>query len=393
MSTKPHTLLYLCTFICLSLASLFVFITTTSLDDQTISEAQGYPPPITTPLPEGQNNNGYPGPESNNLQPAPTSPPIIFTASYTTVLPLLAIDNLPEKKGMVWTYYPLTNIDPWNPMGIGWFYNYSPSLQGLNIVHGQIEFIPFWHCNNFTPTQMLTRVPATYDGYFLWLNEPDTSPEFPGGCHTLHDPVLAAGFYIEMRQTYPYAKFIGPHTYHGSDPAHQNAVNWVIQWRQEVYDYPNSTRPGGIYGEYPDVAGYGIHPYHTDRNENIGYVEDFYNQMVSWGEGEKELWVTEFTYCNVQTLTQDIQYTVNALETRTYIDRYAYWQDRKMTPTPTPIPSLTPGFDDTFDDTSQPSVPLGWCIDSGRSITLFDPDTGWTTLTEAGEAYSEVGNP
>lgn len=50
MSTKPHTLLYLCIFICLSLASLVVFITVTSLDDQTISEAQGYPPPNSNPF-------------------------------------------------------------------------------------------------------------------------------------------------------------------------------------------------------------------------------------------------------------------------------------------------------------------------------------------------------
>lgn len=97
------------------------------------------------------------------MRPAPTSPPVIFTASYTTVLPLLALDNLPEKKGMVWTWYP----------------------------------------------------------------------------------------------------------------------------------YP--TRPGGIYGEYPDVTGYGIHPYSTIPNENLAFIANFYTRMVYWGEGNKELWVTEFT--------------------------------------------------------------------------------------------------
>lgn len=44
MSTKPYTLLYVCTFLCLSVASLFAFMTATSFNVQTISEAQGYLP-------------------------------------------------------------------------------------------------------------------------------------------------------------------------------------------------------------------------------------------------------------------------------------------------------------------------------------------------------------
>ena len=273
-------------------------------------------------------------------------------------------------------------------MNIGWFYRYAPDNLGYPNVHGPIDYIPFWTCSSHDVDWMLTRVDWDYAGYFMWINEPNTGPQFPGGCHELTDWNLAADFYIQSRAAYPNAKFIGPHTYHGNNTAHQQAMNWVIQWREAVRNHPLGN------GQYPDVTGYGIHPYHTDRDQNLFYVDDYYAHMINWGEGDKELWVTEFTYCNAANIAEDIQYTVNEFENRPYVDRYAYWVDYRVTPvpSPTPTPTATPGANEDSINTTSPTVPLGWCIDPGRTISLFDPAVpGYNTLTAAGEAYRQVG--
>lgn len=266
-------------------------------------------------------------------------------------------------------------------MNIGWFYRYAPSNGPLTNVHGPIEYIPFWTCSRHTVAWMLTQVPAGYDGYFMWINEPNTGPEFPGGCPELNDVNLAAEFYILSRANYPNAKFIGPHTYHGNDQAHQQAMQWVGAWRDRVEE---------LSGEYPDVTGYGIHPYHTDRDANLAYVDDYYAHMVSWGEEDKELWVTEFAYCVAATLVVDIQYTVNEFENRPYVDRYAYWVDYREPPVPPP--TVTPGASDNDIDVEPQTAPLGWCVNPENTISLFDPNVGgYNTLSATGEIYSQVG--
>ncbi|MCL4871721.1 MAG: glycoside hydrolase family protein [Anaerolineae bacterium] len=340
------------------------------------SQAQGYPPPVTsTPTPASL--SGYPAPPAT--YPIQTATPLSFTVSHNYYIPI-TVSNLPLKKGMVWNYYLAgTNTDPWNVMNIGWFHRYAPTY-GQNDYHGPIQFIPYWGCNTLSVEYMVNTLGGDYAGYLIWLNEPDTG--MPDGCPPLSDPQAAADFYIAARAGLPYAKFIGPHTYHGNPAAHNRAMNWMREWRDKVRDHPNGN------GQYPDVTGYGIHPYSTDPLENMTFVDNFYNQMVDWGEGEKELWVTEFAYCDEDSLTADITYTVNAFETRTYVDRYAYWVDWRPTPTPAPILTVTPGANDN-DDSESPLVPMGYCVELENTIPLFRP--GFNTLTTAGETYRHLG--
>ncbi|MCL4870856.1 MAG: glycoside hydrolase family protein [Anaerolineae bacterium] len=348
------------------------------------SQAQGYPPLVTsTPTPVSL--SGYPGPAAT--YPIQTATPLSFTVSHNNYIPI-TVSNLPLKKGMVWNYYGLTNMDPWNVMNIGWFYRYGPSASGA---HGPITHIPFWPCSTLTVAYMLTKIPAGYDGYFMWLNEPNTGHE--SGCPPMQNWEAAANFYIEVRLAYPYAKFIGPHTYHGSPEAHAQAMNWVNEWREAVKNHPLGNN------QYPDVAGYGIHPYSTNKNQNEFFVDDYYGQMIAWGEGNKELWVTEFTYCNLSTMADDLEYTVNAFETRTYVDRYAYWVDWRPTPTPTPTPTpigtptstATPGANDGDSENDTPLAPMAVCVEPAtNTIALFTGD-GYNVLTQAGEIYRYLG--
>lgn len=176
---------------------------------------------------------------------------------------------------------------------------------------------------------------------------------------SLFNPYAAAQFFIDVRAAFPYAKIIGPHTNHGGDLAHQSAMFWVSQWRDDVED---------ITGSYPDVAGYGMHPYHPNPAKNEDYVDAYRDYMIDWEEEDKELWITEFGYCsdNFGTAASKIVNTVNTFETLDYVTRYAYWVD-----------SFGPL---AVEEGLVPEV----C-----TIPLYE---GYTILTETGTAYSSVGN-
>lgn len=168
----------------------------------------------------------------------------------------------------------------------------------------------------------------------------------------------AAAWYLEVRAAFPNAKFIGPHTYHFDDYTHNRALAWVAAWRTAVYNLSNPH-------QYPDVAGYGMHPFTNNRIRNLAYVEAYHNLMLSWGEGNKELWISEFSYCYSQA-PENLALTVNDFEARAYVTRYAYWQDMN---------------DPQADD--NPVTPTV-CTEP-----LF---TNYTTLSTTGSTYSTVGN-
>jgi hypothetical protein len=330
--------------------AVFLFLIKTSFSP--ISQAQGYPaPPANTP----ESVTGYPGPSSSPV--APTSTPVLtnLVANHKRFLPLLG-RGTDRKKGMVWRYYLNTNMTPFNVMGISWFHRFSPHNDGFLPINGQIEFVPFWKCNQFDPEYMLDHLPAGYNGYILWLNEPETG--WNDGCPPMRDPEVAAEWYLIARATFPDAKFIGPHTYHFDSGTHNRALAWVAAWRTAVY---NLSSPH----QYPDVTGYGMHPYTNDLEDNLQYIEDYHNLMLSWGEASKELWISEFSYCYSQA-PERLSLTVSVFESLSYVTRYAYWQDMN-----------DPLAD---DDPVTPNV----CTEP-----LF---INYTTPSTTGLTYSTVGN-
>ncbi|MCL4870438.1 MAG: hypothetical protein KJ063_15850 [Anaerolineae bacterium] len=95
----------------------------------------------------------------------------------------------------------------------------------------------------------------------------------------------------------------------------------------------------------------------------------------------------------------DLEYTVNAFETRTYVDRYAYWVDWRPTPTPTPTPTpigtpantATPGTNDRDSENDTPLAPMAFCVEPAiNTIALFTGDS-YNVLTQAGEIYRYLG--
>ena len=348
--------------VCLSVAvfAVFLFLIKTSLSP--ISQAQGYPAsPANTP----ESVTGYPGPSSSPV--APTSTPVLenFVVNDTRYLPVLAQGANP-RKGMVWRFYSGmlnisgTNLNPFNTVSIGWFHRYAPHNDGMDLErNGQIKFIPFWPCNQFDIEYMQKHLPDGYDGYLLWLNEPETG--MGEGCPAMQTANAAAVWYIEVRAAFPNAKFIGPHTYHQDPNSHLRAMEYVDDWRDIVHN---------LTGSYPDVAGYGIHLFADNKDINLDYLDDYYDMMLDWGEGNKELWITEFSYClgSPGEAAQELTETVNDLESSPYdyVSRYAYWQDMAN-----PLAE---------DDPMDPTV----CTEP-----LFDD---YTTLSATGTAYSQVGN-
>ena len=348
MSTQLRTTLSIC--LSVVVFAVFLFLIRTSISP--ISQAQGYPaPPANTP----ESMTGYPGPSP--LPVTPTSTPVLtnFVANHKRFLPLLG-RGTDRKKGMVWHYYLNTNMNPFNMMGISWFHRFAPHNDGYLPINGQIEFVPFWKCNQFNPQYMVDHLPAGYDGYLLWLNEPETG--WDDGCPPMRDPEVAAEWYIIARATFPDAKFIGPHTYHFDGATHARALAWVTAWRDYVYDLSNPH-------QYPDVTGYGIHLYTNIKDLNLQYLDDYHNMMLNWGEGNKELWISEFSYCYSQA-PEKLSLTVSAFESLAHVTRYAYWQDLS---------------DPLADD--NPRTPTV-CTE-----TLF---TDYTTLSPTGVTYSTVGN-
>ncbi len=189
-------------------------------------------------------------------------------------------------------------------------------------------------------------------------------------------PAEAAQIYVQIRNAFPQAKIIGPNLSIGGGSLY-TPVDFVSQWRTEVYN---------LTGQYPDVAGYGLHRYHPQPQETLNRLSGFYSAMQEWGEGNKELWLTEFGFCeewesngvggpnydHIEALVE----LVNDLESPQYdfVDRYAYYTTRQRQ-------IVKPG---------QPTpTPASWeiCLDGPPDLYLRYS----TTLSERGEAYKDVG--
>ncbi|MCL4870854.1 MAG: hypothetical protein KJ063_17995 [Anaerolineae bacterium] len=92
-------------------------------------------------------------------------------------------------------------------------------------------------------------------------------------------------------------------------------------------------------------------------------------------------------FLNPSIMSDALEYTGHAFETRAYVDRYAYWVDWRPTPIPTPL-TPTPGANDS--DEAAPEGPLAYCVHPAENtIPLFAP--GFNTLTTAGETYRHLG--
>ncbi|MCB0019496.1 MAG: hypothetical protein KDE09_17015 [Anaerolineales bacterium] len=320
------------------------------------SPASATTAPVATGAPTPTSSAGQ-----GNATPTPKIEPTNTTSPPTNTPQPSATPNLNfnPRKGIAaayaWAYD--TGYEPFNT---GWYYTWS--LFPGEWVNSGMEFIPMWPCHG-TVDYVVGTLGADYDGYLLFLNE----PERPEQCtHSIEE---AVDYYLMVRNALPQAKLIGPQTIGSTN---LNFSAWIGAWREAVRQRT---------GSYPDVAGYGFHLYPYYLNGVVTprqVMQTWCDGLASWGElGTKEIWVTEFGVENFDGTPQQVQdqltSMVNLFEQgigNCQLDRYAYFTDRRVAIQGAPTPTIAPGGPNYFD--------LYW-------------RNSWD-LSYVGQAYANVAN-
>ena len=289
------------------------------------------PPPPATGAPT---STSAPNVTPTNL-PATTNtpvPPTNTAAPSTTPVPAAN-----PKKG-IGAAYAWAYADGHEPFSPGWYYTWS-LFPGLWEGQGP-EFVPMWPCHG-TVDYVVSTLGSDYDGYLLFLNEPDIEEQ----CYMSVDE--AVDYYLMVRNALPQAKLIGPQTITSTN---LNWGAWTNAWREKVRERT---------GSYPDVAGYGFHvyPFYNSGIPTQQAMQSWCDSLASWGElGSKEIWVTEFGVHNFDGSPQQVQAEltemVNLFENglgNCEISRYAYFTDRRAPIGENPTPTIEPGGPNYFD--------------------------------------------
>lgn len=226
---------------------------------------------------------------------------IVFLYTFTSSV-VLANPKTSSKKGVglaVWPWDVCKSNDPTNScilktrkalqdMGITWFYNWTHVENSFKWFGNNFEFVPMVSGAGSGQGRIYSQgelneyaqVAKNYPGrYWLIWNEPEDYRQL----NIKFD--LGAKIYKPLRDAIkgadPNAKLIvGNFLY--MDPG------WLNNFRNE---YKN------IYGNFPEVEGWGFHHYMCNEY-NIADWRNKFTNLRNWlknnGEGDKEFWLTEF---------------------------------------------------------------------------------------------------
>jgi hypothetical protein len=330
------------------LAIIFVALSIWTDSPLETNEIAAYPAPANTPSAK-EPELAYPveSKPSKKGTPVPIESVSSIDAKSLTeqmYLPIAFNDWVlaSKKKGLAWAFagtYP----NDYQPLHVRWYHDWGTT----GPVDTQfMEFVPFISCDFGAQSpyegrsakqvnliqQAVQDLGTNYDGYLLIFNEPNFFNASNPQCDK--HPDEAAQIYVDIRNAFPNAKIVGPNLSEGGG---YSAINYVELWRQEVFN---------LTGDYPDLAGYGVHIYRLNHNSALNFLNDFHQAMQTWGDGDKELWLTEFGFCNEwgPTHTDEFRSLVEDLESSAYdfVTRYAYYTTRQKDviapgdPTPTP---------------------------------------------------------
>ncbi len=232
------------------------------------------------------------------------------TKTFNIYLPLtFTQDTRNLAKGTAWAYFGKRPISERGHlakdiMRIGWFHNWGISaINPLKLY--DVEFVPMWWCDQWPSDAIgdnvkvdfkqltLDRLGRDYDGYLLFLNEPDLPP---AQCD--RTPKQGAKYYIWIKENLPNVKLIGPMTSHIDG---LNGYPWLIEWRKQVIK---------MTGQPPKVYAYSLHdymPYHK-----VGWLTNkLYDLMIKWGDGDKKIWVTEYSKYAPDKMAEATEYFAN----------------------------------------------------------------------------------
>ncbi|MBE0573870.1 hypothetical protein IH575_03140 [Candidatus Dojkabacteria bacterium] len=235
--------------------------------------------------------------------------------------------NYDENKGIALVTDELYDLDR---VGAGWYYTWShyPKPTADN------RYVPMSYYGLFDDS-----LPVDYDGFVLFLNEPNNPAPFGAGI----DAITAAARYRDFTIARPKAKLVVG-----------NTSAWSSQWH---YDFIHEI----IRLEAPLPQYVGLH----------GYVESWItadNLASMWNNiylGYKsvgiypEVWITEFadTTGDTESLTD----LMDVIQGKAYITRFAYFTNRY--------------------DPTQPYIPDGW-----HDFNLIEDDG---SLSPIGAIYAQ----
>ena len=222
--------------------------------------------------------------DEGQAQPDPTPLP----TPYPTTQPYVG------NKGIALVEPYLEDLDA---VGATWYYNWSFSCDKL----GEPEYIPMAY-TGLVPACM----PVDYDGFVLFLNEPDNVAPFGSGI----DAITAAQRYKDFIAARPKAKLVVGNTSAWSSQWHYDFIHEIIRLEAPLPEYV------GMHGY---VESWVTASHLSDMWENL------YRGYKAVGV-YPEVWITEFadTTGDTESLTD----LMDVVQGKAYITRFAYFTNR-----------------------------------------------------------------
>lgn len=229
--------------------------------------------------------------------------PIPVMAQEPIYLPIIFNnDNASDKRGAhIALGYTVSDIDL---IGGSWF-----KTNGPRTTYQDSEFVP-----SLSTVKQLIDIGVAVnnsDGWLSGFNEPDTASRYISP-----KDAAAYWYYIEAVADQEGIKLTSP----AMSPV---GMPWL--WDM-VREYRR------MFGTSPRFDAVNIHVYDNSPASAQAYILDVRAQMVAWGYGDSELWITELgSYCPDTTTQQTSQFMIEIidwLEETNYVQRYAWFTNR-----------------------------------------------------------------
>ena len=238
---------------------------------------------------------------------------------YAVHLPIVADGREPPKSGIAFSSHRDAQervdllegtVHYWRGWQVGnslpgdrWGLEFTPSLW--------CDF--YWHRQHsqgmFRPQmQVLDLLGPDYDGYLLFLNEPDLAYYGMSGQCAM-SPRQAAHMYVHIKSFMPKVKLVGPGISHVD---YLNGYRWLGEWFDFVVHYT---------GETPQMHAWDVHTY-----LRTGPPLAPYDALQAWlaarGVYDPIFWITEYGSCDPHRL----RYMMDSFEADPRIRRYYIYE-------------------------------------------------------------------
>lgn len=191
-------------------------------------------------------------------------------------------------------------IQDLDSVGAMWYYTWTP----LPSPKTDERYIPMSYYGLFDDS-----LPVDYDGFVLFLNEPNNPAPYGSGI----TPTLAADRYAAFVQARPHAKLIVG-----------NASAWASMWYIEFIQALNNNYPN-----VPKPQYYGFHGY-VESWITVSQLESWWNStegfIYRYSGVHPEVWITEFA--DTTGDTESLTALMDVIQSKPYITRFAYFTNR-----------------------------------------------------------------